>query len=184
MFLHELSRKVCRSWGARVDSEEYGALVRERFGNRCPYCLRDLMAIASVIEHLDGMNRYRLGLHIPGNVLVACKKCNSEKRRDDARKVLILADSGWGSFLSHDGSRCTQPCATCRYWASIWADETERKLVLASNLEKIKSFRDEFPEFGATMSTLMQTLPGGLTELYSDCQIFAETEINSMLQKF
>lgn len=184
MFLHELSRKVCRTWGSRVDSEEYGELVRMRFGNCCPYCLRDLTDIPSVIEHLDGMNRYRLGLHIPGNVLVACKKCNSEKRRDDARKTLILADSGWGSFLSHDGIHCTQPCATCLYWASVWPDGPERRRVLAANFEKIRAFRQEFPEFAMTMSSLAQNLPDGLTKLYSDCQLFAETEINSMLQRF
>ena len=52
------------------------------------------------------MNRYRAGLHCPGNVLVACKMCNSEKRRDDSLRVLSLATSGWESFLSHDGTRC------------------------------------------------------------------------------
>src|SRR5665213_4398473 len=105
MFLHELSRKICREWGVRVDGEEYGALVRQRFGNRCPYCLLDLVGPTTIIEHLDGMNRYRVGLHVPGNVLVACRRCNSEKRRDDSRKILTLADSGWASFLSHGGSK-------------------------------------------------------------------------------
>lgn len=184
MFLHELSRKICREWGVRVDSEEYGELVRLRFGNRCPYCLRDLLDTTPVIEHLDGMNRYRVGLHIPGNVLVACKRCNSEKRRDDARKTLTLAASGWASFLSHDGSSCAATCATCSYWKTLWEDETERKLALATNLKRIHDFRREFALFEATMNPLLQTLPEVLTKLYSDCQLFAETEIASMLQRF
>lgn len=184
MFLHELSRKICREWGVRVDSEEYIELVRLRFGNRCPYCLRDLLDTTPVIEHLDGMNRYRVGLHIPGNVLVACRRCNSEKRRDDARKTLTLAASGWASFLSHDGINCTETCATCHYWKTIWEDVTERKLALAANLKRIQDFRSEFTHFEATVSPLLQTLPDVLTKMYSDCQHFAETEIASMLQRF
>ncbi|MGC1912420.1 MAG: hypothetical protein WA660_11355, partial [Candidatus Acidiferrales bacterium] len=104
MFLHELSRKISQEWSVRVDGEQYEQLVRSTFNNRCPYCSRDLTETLSVIEHLDGMNRLRAGLHVPGNVLVACRRCNSEKRRDDSLKVLSLAGSGWESFLSHDGT--------------------------------------------------------------------------------
>lgn len=184
MFLHELSRKISREWGMRVDGEVYGELVRLRFGNRCPYCDRSLKDTGSVIEHLDGMNQYRAGLHIPGNVLVSCRKCNSEKRRDDGRKTLILADCGWASFLSHDGSRCPESCATCRYWVTVWGDESERKQRLSENLEKIHKFRREFPNFEAATAALLIVLPDVLKKLYSDCQIFAESEINSLLEKF
>jgi len=184
MFLHELSRKISREWGVRVDGEDYGELVRLRFGNRCPYCLRDLLEITPVIEHLDGMNRYRVGLHIPGNVLVACRRCNSEKRRDDSLKNLTLADSGWGSFLSHDGSRCSTGCATCKYWETVWIDQAERTSMLSANRERIATFRSEFSQFEATMRPLLEALPEVLTKLYSDCQIFAETEIASMLKRF
>src|SRR6266478_6503070 len=135
MFLHELSRKISQDWPVKVDGEEYEELVRKRFNNQCPYCSRDLAKMASVVEHLDGMNRYRVGLHIPGNVLVACKQCNSEKRRDDSLKILSLARSGWESFLSHDGTRCAVSCPTCRYWKDIWEDETERRLRLSENLQ-------------------------------------------------
>ena len=106
MFLHELSRRIGQSWHITVDGEDYEKLVRERFNNRCPYCSCDLANTVPVIEHLDGINRYRVGLHVPGNVLVACRRCNNEKRRDDSLMVLSLAKSGWESFLSHDGSRC------------------------------------------------------------------------------
>ena len=95
MFLHELSRKISEGWPIKVEGEEYEEVVRKRFNNRCPYCSRDLANTPPVIEHLDGMSRYRAGLHVPGNVLVACKKCNSEKRRDDSLKVLSLARFGW-----------------------------------------------------------------------------------------
>lgn len=184
MFLHELSRKVCHEWGLRVDSQDYIELVRLQFGNCCPYCLRTLADTIPVIEHLDGMNRYRSGLHIPGNVLVACKKCNSEKRRDDGRKVLVLAASGWASFLSHDGNRCITPCATCQYWATIWQDEAERKLRMSENLQRIRAFRQEFEKFDFVMESLQASLPRALAKLYSDCQIFAETEIKSLLKGF
>jgi hypothetical protein len=184
MFLHELSRKVCRDWGISVSGEQYEALVRLRFGNRCPYCLADLMGTPAIIEHLDGMNRYRVGLHIPGNVLVACRRCNSEKRRDDSLKVLSLADSGWASFLSHCGSKCVADCATCRYWKTVWVDDEERKYFLAENLRRIQDFRREFSKFEEIVSPLMKTLPEVLTKLYSDCQAFAENEITLMLQRF
>jgi len=184
MVLHELSRRMSQDWPLKVDGEEYEKLVRERFNNRCPYCSFDLANTVSVIEHLDGMNRYRAGLHLPGNVLVACKKCNSEKRRDDSSRVLVLAESGWESFLSHDGTRCTGSCPTCGYWKGIWGDDEERKRRLRENREKIGSFRSVFPELERVYRALLETLPALLTKLYSDCQSFAETEIKSLLEKF
>jgi hypothetical protein len=184
MCLHELSRRVSQDWPVRVDGEEYEKLVRERFNNQCPYCSRDLSITESVIEHLDGMNRYRVGLHVPGNVLVACRRCNSEKRRDDSLQVLSLASSGWESFLSHDGTRCTTPCRTCRYWESIWENGEERKLRLSENLQRIRVFRTAFSEFERILPSLMETQPVLLTKLYSDCQTFAETEIRSLLERF
>lgn len=184
MCLHELSRRISQGWPVKVDSEEYENLVRERFNNSCPYCSRDLTQTESVIEHLDGMNRYRAGLHVPGNVLVACRRCNGEKRRDDSLKILSLAGSGWESFLSHDGTRCTAPCPTCRYWEGVWADETQRRLRLSENLERVRSFRATFSEFGQALPSHMATQPALLTKLYSDCQNFAETEIKSLLERF
>lgn len=184
MFLHELSRRISESWPIKVDGEEYEQFVRGRFNNRCPYCSCDLENTVSVIEHLDGMNRYRAGLHVPGNVLVACRKCNSEKRRDDSLRVLPLAESGWASFLSHDGIRCAASCPTCGYWKNIWKDAAERKLRLGENLQRIRFFRSSFPEFEQFHPALMGTLPALLTKLYSDCQAFAETEIRSLLERF
>jgi hypothetical protein len=137
-----------------------------------------------VIEHLDGMNRYRAGLHVPGNVLVACRRCNNEKRRDDSQKVLSLAMSGWESFLSHDGTRCAASCLTCQYWKSVWEDGTERTVRLTENRERIQSFRRTFLEFDHILPSLAGTLPVLLTKLYSDCQTFAEAEIMSLLEKF
>lgn len=184
MFLHELSRRVSQTWPIKVDGEEYEELVRRAFNNRCPYCSRDLVNIESVIEHLDGMNRYRAGLHVPGNVLVTCRECNSEKRRDDSLKVLSLARSGWESFLSHDGTRCAASCLTCRYWKGVWEDETEKRLRLSENLQRVRSFRRAFSEFEQVLPSLMETLPALLMKLYSDCQSFAETEIKSLLERF
>ena len=184
MFLHELSRRISEEWPIRVDGEEYEGLVRSWFDNRCPYCSCNLADTTWVIEHLDGMNRYRAGLHTPGNVLVACKNCNCEKRRDDSLKVLLLASSGWESFLSHEGTRCGASCLTCWYWKRIWEDETERKLRLSENLQRLRSFRRTFSEFEQVLPSLTVTLPTLLAKLYSDCQTFAETEIKSLLESF
>ena len=184
MFLHELSRKISRDWPVKIDSEEYENLVRKLFNNRCPYCSCDLTSTIPVIEHLDGMNRLRAGLHVPGNVLVACRRCNNEKRRDDQLRTLLLAGSGWESFLSHDGTRCTPHCKTCLYWRSIWDDESERRLQLIENSQRIRAFRQSFTEFERVFPILLQTIPGLLTKLYSDCQGFAQTEIRSLLERF
>lgn len=184
MFLHELSRRVSQDWSMRVDGEEYERLVRTEFGNRCPYCSRELTAQNAIIEHLDGMNRYRAGLHVPGNVLVACRTCNSEKRRDDSLGRLYLAECGWESFLSHDGSRCKSECQTCRYWKVIWQDDDERVRRLRENLGRVKSFRARFPEFERALPALRNALPNLLAKLYSDCQTFAQTEIKSLIDRF
>lgn len=184
MFLHDLSRRVSQSWPIRVDSPEYEDAVRNRFGNRCPYCSRQLSETSAVVEHLDGLNRYRAGLHVAGNVLVACKGCNGEKRRDDSLRSLSLANSGWESFLSHDGARCPETCPTCRYWAAIWADRVERQRRLSENLQRIREFRHDFPEFEKMLPLVTKTLPELLTKLYADCQHFAEAEIRSLMDRF
>ncbi len=184
MFLHELSRKISEHWAIKVESKEYESLVRERFNGQCPYCSGDLGILGAVIEHLDGMNRLRAGLHVPGNVLVACKRCNGEKRRDDSLKVLVLAATGWESFLSHDGARCVGMCGTCRYWQNVWPDESERRLHLAENIQRIIAFRKEFAEFERILPSMKEALPPLLTKLYVDCQSFADREIKSLLEKF
>jgi len=182
MFLHELSRRISETWSIKVDGKEYEELVRKLFNNHCPYCGCNLADTVAVIEHLDGMNRYRVGLHAPGNVLVACRRCNGEKRRDDSLKVLLLAKSGWESFLCHEGSRCAESCLTCRYWKTIWEDDTERRQRLNENLQRVRSFRAAFSEFEQIFPSLSDKLPTLLGKLYSDCQIFAEAEINSLLK--
>jgi hypothetical protein len=182
MCLHELSRKISEGWPIKVDGEEYERLAREKFGNRCPYCSCDLSATAAVIEHLDGMNRYRAGLHVPGNVLVACRRCNGEKRRDDSAIVLEGGLSGWEAFLSHGGTRCAPSCATCRYWEAVWPDPMEREARLRENLARVRSFRNSFPELERIFPSLLKTLPDLLTKLYSDCQAFAQAEIATLLE--
>jgi hypothetical protein len=184
MFLHELSRRISQKWPIKIGGEEYEELVRRAFNNQCPYCSRDLTASDSVIEHLDGMNHYRAGLHVPGNVLVACRRCNNEKRRDDSMRILSLATSGWESFLSHEGSQCAPSCQTCLYWKGIWENDQERKARLSENLNRVRSFRRAFPEFEQVLPFLAQELPALLTKLYTDCQAFAETEIGSLLERF
>ncbi len=127
---------------------------------------------------------YRVGLHVPGTVLVACRRCNNEKRRDDSLLVLSLAKSGWESFLSHDGSRCSPTCRTCLYWKGIWEDEADRRVRLSENLQRLRLFRSSFLEFEQILPSLIDTMPALLTKLYADCQAFAETEMGSLLDRF
>jgi len=184
MFLHELSRSISKTCLVKVKSKEYVQMVREGFNNLCPYCSRILTWDNSIVEHLDGMNRRRAGLHVPGNVLVACKECNNRKRTDDSRpSSLLLAPSGWASFLSHDGTRCSRKCKTCEHWEQIWPDLTVRKAQLSDSLARIQLFRNRFTEFSYDLSSLMETLPSRLIDLYSDCQTFAKTEIDSLLKE-
>src|SRR5438105_3056029 len=115
MFLHGVSRKISASLEVNVTDLRYTDSVVARFSINCCYCGKPLEHDRASVEHPDGMNRFRAGLHIPGNVILACKKCNNEKRRDDQLRELKLADSGWASFLSHDSTHCGHGCKTCTY---------------------------------------------------------------------
>jgi hypothetical protein len=44
--------------------------------------------------------------------------------------------------------------------------------------------RNAFPEFEQLMPSLMEKLPELLMKVYSDCQMFAEKEIRSLLERF
>jgi hypothetical protein len=93
MFLHDISRKLCANLGLSVTDIRYVGDVANTFGPKCCYCERLLENDRAAVEHLDGMNRFRMGLHIPGNVVVACTRCNREKRRDDSTPQLKLAQT-------------------------------------------------------------------------------------------
>ena len=66
----------------------------------------------------------------------------------------------------------------------MWPDDAERALRLNENVERIRSFRNAFPEFEQLLPSLMEMLPALLTKVYSDCQTFAENEIKSLLERF
>jgi hypothetical protein len=135
----------------------------------------------AAVEHLQGMNRFRLGLHIPGNVIVACKRCNGEKRRDDQMPKLKLAETGWESFLNHDSTRCDLGCKTCSRWAALWPDLHERIENLGKTREKIKTFRARYPEALEWSSRIQDSLPHTVEALYRDCQRFAEEQIDKIV---
>jgi len=184
MFLHLLSQKLCDTWGLKVGDSTYLDNVRKVFSDSCPYCRTLLMRSNVVVEHPDGMNRLRAGLHVPGNVLLACKPCNSEKRRDDSLETLTLAESGWESFLSHDGTHCPKSCLTCTYWREIWPEENERAKQLRESVKRIRQFRAGYPEFQQALPYLKTHLPQSLTKLYKDCQSFAGTQIEQVMNEF
>src|ERR1035437_7826178 len=74
MFLHDLSRKICASLKLSITDAQYAEAVEAAFGSNCGYCYRPLEKDRTSVEHLEGMNRFRLGLHITGNVILACKR--------------------------------------------------------------------------------------------------------------
>lgn len=180
MFLHETSRKACLAGGMAVSDPRYGESVINFFGHRCLYCGRDLEHDRSSVEHLDGMNRFRVGLHVPGNVAMSCRRCNNEKRRDDQTPDLSLASTGWQSFLAHDGTRCSPACKTCAYWATIWPDAEARDLALGVARDRILLFQEPYIRFVAWSAQARPSIQNKVETLYRACQLFATVEIEKL----
>ncbi len=179
MFLHEISRKVCSEGGMLVSDPRYADSVVAAFGQNCLYCGLELAASSGpVVEHLNGMNRFSVGLHVPGNVAMSCKTCNNKKRDDDQK--LSLAENGWESFLSHDGNLCGAACRTCAYWRRIWPDEEMRRETLAVRRERVFKFQVPYKRFIDWSAVARKTLQVKIEILYRDCQRFASDEIKKL----
>lgn len=180
MFLHEISRRACVLGKMSVSDPRYAETVISSFGKTCLYCGKTLELDRATVEHLDGMNRFRIGLHIPGNVAMACKRCNNEKRRDDQRPVLSLAESGWESFLSHDGLHCNTNCKSCAYWASVWPAPIHRQESLLAAKERIRHFQLHYGNFLELSFRARPSIQAKVETLYRDCQNFATAEIEEL----
>lgn len=178
MFLHEVSRKACLAGGMSVSDPRYAESVISSFGWSCLYCSRSLEQDRVSVEHLNGMNRSSVGLHVPGNVAMACKTCNNKKRDDDQK--LGLAENGWESFLCHDGSRCLSPCKTCSYWESIWPDAETRRKSLAAARDRVLRFQSPYHQFVDWSCKARGVLRNKIETLYRDCQTFATDEIGKL----
>lgn len=182
MFLHEVSRKACASGGLSVADKRYTDSVVAMFGQECIYCGTALTAsVVPVVEHLNGMNRFCVGLHVPGNVAMSCKTCNNKKRLDDQK--LLLADNGWESFLLHDGIRCETTCKTCNYWREIWPDDELRTRSLARAKDRVFRFQEDYQQFIRWSSDVRGTLRKKIEALYRDCQRFATEEIDKLVNE-
>jgi len=180
MFLHEVSRKACAAGGMSVSDQRYTESVTAAFGQRCLYCGTELTSsVVPVVEHLNGMNRFSLGLHVPGNVAVACKVCNNKKRDDDQK--LSLAENGWESFLSHDGTLCRDACVTCGYWKQVLPDPELRRISLTTARQKVFQFQLPYQQFVLWSSRARETLREKIEILYRDCQRFATEEIAKLV---
>ena len=177
MFLHDVSRRLCDKLELSVNDPRYGEAVAATFGTGCCYCGRPLEQDRAAVEHLDGMNRFRVGLHIPGNVIVACTRCNREKRRDDSVPTLRLAQSGWESFLHHDSSRCDGGCNSCGYWTKVWPADPERITRLEAARERIRAFRAGYGSYLELGTRARLVLTARIDEIYRECQDFAATRI-------
>ena len=108
---------------------------------------------------------------------MACRRCNSEKRRDDQVPDLVLAPTGWKSFLSHDGSRCQPNCKSCAYWFSLWPDSTVRGTKLLEVTERIEEFRRTYGRFVQWTEANRLAVQSRVESLYRSCQHFATSEI-------
>lgn len=183
MFLHEVSRHVCLAGGSNVASPAYHAAVVEAFGHRCLYCGRNLEHDRASVEHLDGMNRFRAGLHIPGNVAVSCKPCNNEKRRDDQKPELSLANSGWESFLSHNGLSCLAGCKSCAYWVAKLPEPSIRTDFLKSAIVRIHRFKAPFARFTRWSEAARPSIKELTEGLYRSCQSFATGQIERLISE-
>jgi HNH endonuclease len=178
MFLHEVSRKACLAGGMSVTDPRYAESVLTAFGRGCLYCGAELERDRTSVEHLNGMNRVSVGLHVPGNVAMACKRCNNEKRQDD--QLLPLAENGWESFLSHNGIRCAPNCKACNYWIGVWPDQETRHSSLASARERVHRFQHPFTQFVRWSEDARESLRQKIEILYRDCQRFATDEIGKL----
>ena len=177
MFLHEVSRKLCAGRGLSVSDPRYTEAVFVTFGTNCCYCQNPLESDRAAVEHLDGMNRLRMGLHVPGNVVIACTRCNREKRRDDSLAELKLAATGWESFLSHNSDECGGLCNSCQYWKKIWPNLDQRLSNLKTASEKIRNFRKGYTEFLNLNSSARALIAKEIGSIYRDCQDFATDRI-------
>ncbi len=182
MFLHEVSRKISSSFGLNVADSRYADAVFSKFGVHCCYCGRVLENDRAAVEHLEGMNRFRAGLHIPGNVVVSCKKCNNEKRRDDQLRELTLATSGWESFLSHDATKCREGCNSCAYWRSVWPDDRLRGKNMSDARNRIAEFRAEYEVAIQLNKEAQPSLHEELEKIYRECQLFATSRIKGAVE--
>jgi hypothetical protein len=182
MFLHEVSRKLCGDFGLFVTDKRYCDAVHDAFGSTCCYCGKSLEADRAAVEHPDGMNRFRIGLHIPGNVIVSCTRCNREKRRDDSVPVLILAATGWESFLCHNANGCRGACKSCDYWGTLWPDPSERAMNLMTARKKISSFRTDYESLLDTNKKARESLAATVDAMYRDCQNFATNRIKESVE--
>jgi len=180
MLLHEISRRVVAVVGQSVTDPIYTQAVVQAFGDRCGYCRHVLEPDRTSVEHLDGMNRFRVGLHVPGNVIVACKRCNTAKRQDDQLVTLRLAESGWESFLSHDGSECAAGCKTCGYWKNVWPEDVQRSEELRTSLLRIQTFRTAYLTSGAWATRTRACIKEKIHVLYRECQSSAKEQIQAM----
>jgi hypothetical protein len=180
MLLHEISRRVVSLVGGGISDANYASAVVATFGDRCGYCERILEPDRASVEHLDGMNRFRIGLHVQGNVILACKRCNSAKRQDDQMEILRLGPSGWKSFLSHSAENCPVSCKTCAYCKSVWPETEHRVAKLKASILRIQKFRDSYQASTLWADRTREILKDEINLLYRTCQTSANEQIQSI----
>jgi hypothetical protein len=82
---NSLIRNILSNLGNESFSEDDWEKTKEYFNNKCAYCGNSGELI---IEHAIPINREKLGEHRIGNIIPACKKCNSNKHDKDYREYL------------------------------------------------------------------------------------------------
>ena len=75
--------------GNGLGKKKWIKIKNETFNNSCAYCeKKETDSEKLTIDHLIGLNRDECGLHHPGNVVPACRSCNSSKKKKD-KKVKV-----------------------------------------------------------------------------------------------
>ena len=182
MFLHDVSRKLCSTLELSVSDPRYVDAVAKTFGPNCCYCGRILENDRAAVEHLEGTNRFRVGLHIPGNVILSCKRCNKEKRRDDGLAKLTLAKTGWESFLAHNSKNCAESCKSCKYWVEVWPEQSDRVLNLEAVRSRIRNFQENYSAYAKLNARASAVLAAKMEAVYRDAQHFATTRIKEAVE--
>jgi 5-methylcytosine-specific restriction endonuclease McrA len=82
---NRLIRNILSNLGEESFSEDDWINTKKYFDNKCAYCGSEEELI---IEHAIPINKEKLGEHRIGNIVPACKKCNSNKGDKDYREYL------------------------------------------------------------------------------------------------
>jgi hypothetical protein len=75
-----------KSSGIKKFGKQEWKTIKCRFDNQCAYCRKKPEKLT--VDHLAMFNKYQGGLQHPRNVVPACAKCNSNRRKVNKEKAV------------------------------------------------------------------------------------------------